>query len=146
MQRIPYGNFSVLDNIVTRSVKSYPDEVGQNQNLHIEASKGIYIDCNDSNLINMQNDVCMSSNLVVENTCYMQNANIFRYFDNRMISYGFFINDCGKLDLYKFDSKNNISTIVNSFGVGDVIETNTINNRANEITHNISNINEKKNG
>lgn len=104
----------------------------------------IYIDCDDSNLINMQNDVCMYSNLVVENTCYMHNANIFRYFDNRMISYGFLINDCGKLDLYKFDSKNNISTIVNSFGVGDVIETNTINNRANEITNNISNINNKK--
>lgn len=54
----------------------------------------------------------------------MQDMNIFRVFnDDYTISYGFNINDSGKLELYKHDSRINKSTVVNTFGFGDILST-----------------------
>jgi hypothetical protein len=54
----------------------------------------------------------------------MNDANFYRVFDDDFtISYGFQINDNGILQLYKHDSRVNNSTVVMSFGSGNISST-----------------------
>ena len=83
-------------------------------------------------MVDLDNGIDNLLNKLIGNT-YMQNANFFRVYDNNyIISYGFRITDDGKLELYKHDSRVQRTTLVNTFGFGDLILENTQMNNAND--------------
>lgn len=123
MFNVEYPEDAALFNtLITKQINACPDSSGNNQDLDVESSGHLTISCsNDSNTISMKGDIVCNSNMIINGTTYMQDANVYRVFnDDYTISYGFQINDVGKLVLYKHDSRINKSTVVSTFGFGDI--------------------------
>jgi hypothetical protein len=73
--------------------------------------------------IDMLGDVMMTCNLVVNKTAYAKDLVISRHFEDNggfAIAYGFRINDDGRLEIYKHDSRLDKSVTVNKMGIGNV--------------------------
>ena len=72
--------------------------------MNIHATGDLNLTCDS--VIGLGGDLVLNSNLVLKGTTYMNDANIYRVFDDDFtISYGFQINDNGILQLYKHDSR-----------------------------------------
>ena len=125
MPNIQYPeNNTLLNNVVLKTITAYRDQTGTQQDMNISASGNLVMSCESDKTIEMQGDLLMNSNLVLNGTTYMQDANIFRVFnDDYTISYGFHINDHGNLELYKHDSRVDKSTVITSFGGGQIVST-----------------------
>jgi hypothetical protein len=117
-------NNTLLNNVVLKNINAYRDENGAQQDMNISATGNLIMGCESDKTIEMQGDMLMNSNLILNGTTYMQDANIFRVFnDDYTISYGFHINDYGNLELYKHDSRVDKSTVITSFGGGEIVAT-----------------------
>lgn len=135
--------------LALKTLVALKDDGGDVQDLNLEATRHINMKCSPDKLIDIKGDVVLDSNLVLGGTTYMEDMNIYREYSNPTeadytISYGFHINDKNVLELYKYDSRANNSTVVMSFGSGKispVSKTCTENS-----TFKITNILKKKNG
>jgi hypothetical protein len=112
---------SAFNEIILKSITAYKDDNDIVQDMSIFATGNVSIGCEDDKVIDIKGDLVLNSNLVLNGTTYMNDANIFKVFDNDFtISYGFNINNRGILELYKHDSRVNNSTVVMSFGNGNI--------------------------
>jgi hypothetical protein len=115
------GNMTLMNEVILKKMSAYKDDSNNPQNIDLFATGDVNVNCESGNSIRMNNDVIMNSNLVLNGTTYMNDANVFRVFDDDFtISYGFHINDNGILELYKHDSRVEKSTVVMQFGSGTI--------------------------
>lgn len=99
-------------------------EQGPNSDLAFTSDSGNIV-C-DSDATEITGDLIINSNLIVNNSVNFQDMNVFRTFDDgHTVAFGMRINDAERLELYKYDSRINKSTVINTFGHGNVSVTNT---------------------
>ena len=107
---------TLFNKVGVKQLYAYSNENNVNQDLVLGASGNVKI---QSETFELTGDTVMNSNLVVNDTVYFGDVNIFRTFDaGHTISYGMRISDTEKLQFYKHDSRVNKSVIVNEFGTG----------------------------
>ena len=99
-------------------------EQAQNNDLEFSADSGNIV-C-ESDATEITGDLIINSNLIVNNSVNFQDMNVFRTFDEgHTVAFGMRINDAERLELNKYDSRINKSTVMNTFGHGKVSVTNT---------------------
>lgn len=114
---------SMFNKVGAKQIYAYSNENNELQDLTIGASGNVKF---DTDTFEMLGDMIFNSNLVVNNSVYFGDMNVFRTFsDGHTISYGMRISDDEKLQFYKHDSRRNKSVIVNEFGIGAVTDNNT---------------------
>ena len=80
----------------------------------------------NTNKIELNGDTVFNSNISVNSSVFVGDMNIFWTFDDGYtISYGMRISDSGKLQIFKNDTRQNKSTLVNEFGGGTIGALNT---------------------
>ncbi len=113
---------TAFNELALKNITAYKDENDTAQDMNIHATGDLNLTCDS--VIGLGGDLVLNSNLVLNGTTYMNDANFYRVFDDDFtISYGFQINDNGILQLYKHDSRVNNSTVVMSFGSGNISST-----------------------
>ena len=85
----------------------------------------------------------------MNSSVFVGDMNIFRtFYDGHTITYGMRISDTGKLQIFKNDSRQNKSTLVNEFGGGTIVAQNTtfeeqITGKLNGMYNKTKNVNRK---
>ena len=119
----PDENMLTLFNKVgAKKIYAYSNQDNELQDLIIGASGNLQL---QTETFELTGDTIFNSNLVVNNSVYFNDMNVFRTFSGGYtISYGMRISDDEKLQFYKHDSRKNKSVIVNEFGIGAVTDNN----------------------
>jgi hypothetical protein len=113
---------ALFNKVGAKQIYAYSNENNELQDLTIGASGNVRF---DTNTFELTGDTIFNSNLVVNDSVYFGDVNIFRtYTDGHTISYGMRISDDEKLQFYKHDSRKNKSVVVNEFGIGSVSDKN----------------------
>lgn len=113
---------SVFDKVAAKQIYAYSNENNELQDLHLGASGNIKF---DTDTFELNGDTVLNSNIVINETAYFGDMNIFRTFPaGHTISYGLRISDDERLEIYKHDSRENKSVVVNRFGLGAVTTDN----------------------
>jgi hypothetical protein len=109
---------ALFNKVGVKQLYAYSNENNVNQDLVLGASGNVKI---QSDTFELTGDTVINSNLVVNDTVYFGDVNIFRTFDaGHTISYGMRISDNEKLQFYKHDTRVDKSVIVNEFGSGNI--------------------------
>lgn len=117
-------SLTVLDKVVATSIFAHSNAAtSAAQDLEVGASGNILL---NTNTIELNGDTVFNSNIAVNSSVFVGDMNIFRTFDDgHTITYGMRIGDTGKLQIFKNDSRQNKSTLVNEFGGGTIGAQNT---------------------
>jgi hypothetical protein len=114
--------FALFNKVGAKQIYAYSNENNELQDLVIGASGNVKF---DTETFELTGDTIFNSNLVVNDSVYFGDVNIFRtYTAGHTISYGMRISDDEKLQFYKHDSRKNKSVVVNEFGIGSVADNN----------------------
>ena len=119
----PDDMIAVFNKVGAKQIYAYSNENHEDQDLSLGASGNIKF---DTDTFELTGDTVMNSNLVINDTAYFGDMNIFRtYNDGHTISYGLRISDDERLEIYKHDSRQDKSVVVNRFGIGSITNNNT---------------------
>lgn len=115
---------SVLGKIGTRQIYAYSNQIGELQDLNLGASGNVIL---DTTAMEFVGDTIFNSNVIINNSIFMGDLNIFRtYTDGHTITYGMRISDDEKLQIFKNDSRQHKSVVVNEFGIGSISADNKV--------------------
>ena len=114
---------AIFNKVGAKQIYAYSNENNEVQDLTLGASGNVKL---DTATFELTGDTIFNSNLVVNDSVYFGDVNIFRtYNDGHTISYGMRISDDERLEFYKHDSRKDKSVVVNTFGIGSVQTNNT---------------------
>ena len=112
----------LFNKVGAKQIYAYSNQDNELQDLTIGASGNVKF---DTDTFELTGDTIFNSNLVVNNSVYFNDMNVFRTFTaGHTISYGMRISDDEKLQFFKNDSRQNKSVVVNEFGMGTISANN----------------------